>query len=48
MRKLFYLLSALVISASVMAEDQVMAATKSAGQNDAPKVLSLSLKEAQD
>ena len=51
MRKLFYLLSALVISASVMAEDHVMAATRGAsqsGENAAPKLLSLSLKEAQD
>ena len=39
----------LVMSAAVMAEDHVMAATRSAkGQKDVPATLSLSLKEAQD
>lgn len=43
-------MSALVISASVMAEDHVMAATRSAKAPDqaAPKVLSVNIKEAQD
>lgn len=43
-------MSALVISASVMAEDHVMAATRSAKPSDqaAPKVLSVNIKEAQD
>lgn len=43
-------MSALVISASVMAEDHVMAATRSAKASDqaAPKVLSVNIKEAQD
>ena len=51
MKKLFFLISALVISASMMAEDHVMEATRGAsqsGENAAPKLLSLSLKEAQD
>ena len=50
MKKLIYLMSALVISASVMAEDHVMAATRSAKAPDqaAPKVLSVNIKEAQD
>ena len=50
MKKLFYLMSALVMSASVMAEDHVMAATRSAKASDqaAPKVLSVNIKEAQD
>lgn len=49
MRKLFYLLSALVISASVMAEDHVMAATKSSQQPAVSgQTLSMSLQEAQD
>jgi len=42
---------ALVFSATMMAEDHVMAATRGAsqsGENAAPKLLSLSLKEAQD
>ena len=42
---------ALVFSATIMAEDHVMAATRGAsqsGENAAPKLLSLSLKEAQD
>ena len=43
-------MSALVISASVMAEDHVMAATHGAKASEgaAPKVLSVSIKEAQD
>ncbi len=49
MRKIFFILSALVISATMMAEDHVMAATKAAGEpKDTPKTLSLSLQEAQD
>lgn len=49
MRKIFFILSALVISATMMAEDHVMAATKTAGEpKDTPKTLSLSLQEAQD
>ena len=43
-------MSALVISASIMAEDHVMAATRGAKQSGepAPKVLSVNIKEAQD
>ena len=51
MRKLFFLISALVLSATMMAEDHVMAATKSQQQtanSQQPAALSLSLKEAQD
>ncbi len=51
MRKLFFLISALVISATMMAEDHVMAATKSQeprANSQQPAALSLSLKEAQD
>ncbi|MBQ2189337.1 MAG: TolC family protein [Paludibacteraceae bacterium] len=51
MRKLFFLMTALVISATMAAEDHVMAATKSGQKADgesAPAALSLSLKEAQD
>jgi len=52
MRKLFFLISALIVSATMMAEDHVMAATKSQKQNpdapQAPAALSLSLREAQD
>ena len=51
MRKLFFLISALVISATMMAEDHVMAATRGASkkaEDEAPKVLSVSLSEAQD
>ena len=49
MRKIFFILSALVISATMMAEDHVMAATKAAGEPKyTPKTLSLSLQEAQD
>lgn len=49
MRKIFFILSALVISATMMAEDHVMAATKAFnGPKNTPKTLSLSLQEAQD
>ena len=48
MRKLFYVLSALVISASVMAEDHVIAATKSSPAQQTPASLSLSLEQAQE
>ena len=52
MRKLFFLMSALIISATMMAEDHVMAAAKGEGRKadgeSAPAALSLSLKEAQD
>ena len=49
MRKIFFILSALVISATMMAEDHVMAATKASnGPKNTPKTLSLSLQEAQD
>lgn len=51
MKKLFFLITALVISASLMAEDHVMAATRGSqksAEEAAPKLLSLSLKEAQD
>ncbi|MBR6167988.1 MAG: TolC family protein [Paludibacteraceae bacterium] len=52
MRKLFFLMTALVISATMMAEDHVMAAAKGEGRKadgeSAPAALSLSLKEAQD
>ena len=51
MRKLFFLISALVISATMMAEDHVMVATRGASkkaEDAAPKVLSVSLSEAQD
>ncbi|MBQ1858516.1 MAG: TolC family protein, partial [Paludibacteraceae bacterium] len=51
MRKLFFLMSALIISATMMAEDHVMAAAKGGQKADgesAPAALSLSLKEAQD
>lgn len=51
MRKLFFLIMALVISATMMAEDHVMAATRSHKSNDerqTPATLSLSLQEAQE
>ena len=49
MKKLFFFISALAISAIMMAEDHVMAATKSQkAVGDQPSALSLSLKEAQD
>ncbi len=49
MRKLFFLISALVISATMMAEDHVMAATKSPKPEvKSQATLSLSLKEAQE
>ena len=50
MRKLFFLISALVISVTMMAEDHVMAATRSHESRDnsqASETLSLSLDEAQ-
>ena len=52
MKKLFFLMTTLVISATMMAEDHVMAATKGErlkvkGESE-PASLSLSLKEAQD
>ena len=51
MKKLFFILAAsLISSVSLMAEDHVMAATRSAqrSQDSVPALLSLSLKEAQD
>ncbi len=51
MRKLFFLMTALAISATMMAEDHVMAAThgsKKSAEEAAPKVLTLSLSEAQE
>ena len=49
MRKIVFLISALVISATMMAEDHVMAATKSSdGKKSAPEVMNLSLKDAQE
>lgn len=48
MRKLFYVISALVISATMMAEDHVIAATKPAAARQEPASLSLSLEQAQD
>ena len=51
MKKLFLILAAsLISSVSLMAEDHVMAATRSAqrSQDSVPALLSLSLKEAQD
>ncbi len=49
MKKRFLLPTlALLISASVVAEDHVMAATKKAPKRDVPAALSLSLEEAQD
>ena len=49
MRKLFFLISALVISATMMANDHVMAATKSQESRvKSQETLSLSLQEAQD
>jgi len=51
MRKSLFFIMALVFSATIMAEDHVMAATRGAsqsGENAAPKLLSLSIKEAQD
>ena len=51
-KKLFIVLSAVLLSVSVAAEDHVMAATKGARQEakgeSTPETLSLSLKEAQD
>ncbi len=49
MKKLISLMAAaLLISASAIAEDHVMAATKKAPQRDVPAELSLSVEEAQD
>lgn len=49
MKKLLSLMAAaLVISASAIAEDHVMQATKKAPQRDVPAELSLSIEEAQD
>ena len=51
MKKIFFILSALLISATIMAEDHVMAATRGASpkaEEAAPKLLSVSLSEAQD
>lgn len=49
MRKLFFLISALVISATMMANDHVMAATKSQESRvKSQETLSLSLQEAQN
>ena len=51
MKKLFIILSALALCTSLMAEDHVMAATKSQeskAKGESPAALSLSLKDAQD
>lgn len=52
MKKIVFFMMALAVSLSTMAEDHVMAATKSEGRRadgeSAPATLSLSLKEAQD
>lgn len=51
MKKIVFLISALVISATMMATDHVMEATKGsqkAAEDTAPKVLPLSLSEAQE
>lgn len=50
MRKIFFVISALVMSATMMAEDHVMAATHGSRDllKEAPASLSLSLSEAQD
>lgn len=52
MKKIVFFMMALAVSLSTMAEDHVMAATKSEGRKaegeNAPAALSLSLKEAQD
>ena len=48
-KKLLFIISVLALSTAVMAEDHVMAATKSATeQTNVPKTLNLSLQEAQD
>ena len=47
MKKLFLLITICALSAGAMAEDHVMAATKSQKQKETPAVLRLSLKEAQ-
>jgi outer membrane protein TolC len=51
MKKIVFLMTALAISATMMAEDHVMAAThgsKKSAEEAAPKVLTLSLSEAQE
>ena len=48
MKKIVFLMTALVLSVSMMAEDHVMAATRSQKQEPSPAKLSLSLKEAQE
>ncbi len=48
-KKLLFIISVLAMSTAVMAEDHVMAATKSAKEpTNVPKTLNLSLQEAQD
>ena len=48
-KKLLFIISVLALSTAVMAEDHVMAATKSAKEpTNVPKTLNLSLQEAQD
>lgn len=47
MKKLFFILSAVLMSAGLMAEDHVMAATKSPKEGKAPETLNLNLSEAQ-
>lgn len=48
MKKFLFVMVALVMSASMMAEDHVMAATKSQPAAESPAALQLSLKEAQN
>jgi len=48
MKKVFVILSAVLLSTSVFAEDHVMAATKSQPAQEVPASLQLSLKEAQE
>ena len=50
MKKILFLIPALVLSVTIMAEDHVMAAAKSAEsqKSNVGSPLSLSLKEAQD
>lgn len=49
MKKVMFILAALTLSVSLMAEDHVMAATKNAKpHDDTPETLTLSLQEAQD
>lgn len=47
MKKLFFILSAVLMSAGLMAEDHVMEATKSPKEGKAPETLNLNLSEAQ-